>query len=80
MTDLRSRLLDCFVLVFPGLNSQDAFSASMGSLANSDSLSWVTLLAVVEEEFHVSIPPDDVDQLSSFELILDYLWRGQSES
>lgn len=80
MNDLRNRLLDCFVLVFPGLKSQEASSASMGSLASWDSLAGVTLLAVVEEEFGVSILPDDLVQLSSFELILDYLRRSQSES
>jgi acyl carrier protein len=80
MADLRSQLVDCFVLVFPGLKSQEASSASMGSLASWDSLAGITLLAVVEEEFRVSIPPDELAQLSSFELILDYLRRSQSES
>lgn len=80
MIDLRCRLSDCFVLVFPDLKPQEASSASMGSMASWDSVAGVTLLAVVEEEFGVSIPPDEVVQLSSFELILDFLQRNQSES
>jgi acyl carrier protein len=33
---------------------------------------------VIEEEFGLSISPDDVPELASFELILDYLRRIQS--
>ncbi len=77
MRDLRGRLEDCFVLVFPELKPEEAASANMGSMASWDSLGGVTLVAVVEEEFGVSIPPDEVVQLASFELILEYLQRNQ---
>jgi acyl carrier protein len=79
MGDLRGQLADCFVLVFPELTMQEAPAASMGSLASWDSLGGITLLAVIEEQFGVIISPDDVVHLASFELILDYLQRSQSE-
>lgn len=75
MADLQSRLGNCFALVFPELTPQEIPAVSMGSLASWDSVAGVTLLSLIEEEFSVSIPPDDVAGMVSFELILDYLRR-----
>jgi len=80
MADLRARLTDCFVLVFPELSRQEAALVSMGSLASWDSVAGITLLTVIEEEFGVSVSPDDVMGLVSFELVLDYLERSLSAS
>jgi acyl carrier protein len=77
MADDENRLADCFAAVFPELGPQDIRSASMASLANWDSVAGITLMSVIEEEFKVSISPDDVANLVSFELILDYLQRTQ---
>jgi len=73
MPDLESRLINCFAIAFPELNPREIPSASAGSLASWDSLAGITLIALIEEEFSVSIPPDDVPDLVSFELVLDYL-------
>ncbi len=75
MAELERRLGNCFALVFPELSENEIPAASVGSLASWDSLAGITLLSLIEEEFGLSIPPDDVVGLVSFELILDYLRR-----
>jgi acyl carrier protein len=71
--DLEARLVDCFAAVFPGLSEGEVRRASLASVAKWDSLATITLIGVVEEEFSVSVQPDDLELLTSFELILDYL-------
>jgi acyl carrier protein len=73
MDELESRLVNCFATAFPELDQQEIRSVSMGSLASWDSLAGITLLSLIEEEFSFSISADDVVDLVSFELILDYL-------
>jgi acyl carrier protein len=77
MTELERRLTNSFATAFPGLEPQEIPSVSMGSLASWDSLAGITLLALIEEEFNISISPDDAAGLVSFELILDYV-QGSS--
>jgi acyl carrier protein len=79
MADIASRLVDCFATVFPELDRREIPSVSAGSIASWDSLAGITLISVVEEEFGVGISPDDVPDLISFELILDYLRKSSSE-
>ncbi|MBL7222559.1 MAG: acyl carrier protein [Candidatus Brocadiae bacterium] len=73
MPDLHCRLMECFAAVFPGLGEAEIPRASFTSVAKWDSLATITLIGVLEEEFGVSVPPDDLELLVSFELILDYL-------
>lgn len=73
MAELESRLANCFATAFPELDPQEIPAVAMGSLASWDSLGGITLLSLIEEEFNLSISPDDVIDLVSFELILDYL-------
>lgn len=80
MAELEGRLVDCFAVVFPELTAQEIPSVSMGSLASWDSVAGITLLSVIEEEFNLSIPPDDVAGLVSFELIVDYLRRPPGDA
>jgi acyl carrier protein len=76
MADLEDRLANCFTVVFPELDRQEIPSVATASLANWDSLAGITLISVIEEEFGISISPDDVVDLVSFEMILDYLRRA----
>ena len=78
--DLHGRLVRCFSVAFPDLKPREIPSAAMGSLASWDSLAVITLVSLIEEEFSITIPPDDVVDLVSFELILEYLRRRQSEA
>jgi acyl carrier protein len=76
MADLEARLVNCFAVVFPELERQEIPSAATASLASWDSLAGITLISVIEEEFGIGISPDDVVDLVSFEMILDYLQKS----
>ncbi len=80
MDELKGRLCHCFAVAFPDLKPREIPSASMGSLASWDSLAVITLVSLIEEEFSITIPPDDVIELVSFELILEYLRRKQRDA
>jgi acyl carrier protein len=73
MADIESRLIRCFATAFPELAPQEIPTVSMSSLASWDSLAGITLLALIEEEFGITISPDDAAGMVSFELMLDYL-------
>ena len=75
MAEIESRLINCFATVFPELGPPEIPSVSMGSLASWDSLAGITLLSLIEEEFGISISPDDAAGMLSFELILHYLQK-----
>jgi acyl carrier protein len=79
MAELESRLINCFATAFPELDPPEIPSVSMGSLASWDSLAGITLLSLIEEEFGITISPDDAAALVSFELILDYVPRLSPE-
>ena len=70
---LTPRLTSCFEAVFPDLTEAEIATASMASVGAWDSLATVTLISIVEEEFHVSITTDDLAQFISFDLIADLL-------
>jgi acyl carrier protein len=71
--DARARLARCFAAVFPDLPPGEIPRASTASVAAWDSLAAATLLAVVEEEFGVQVPAEDLDRFVSFEGILAYV-------
>ena len=73
MNDTQTRLAKCFAAVFPELSDREIVTASPASVGSWDSLASVTLVSVLEEEFNVEIAPEDVEQLVSFQLVLDYL-------
>ena len=75
MPEVQKRLRSCFATVFPGLSADEIPLASNSSVADWDSLATVTLVSVIEEEFSISIPPDDLQYLISFELVMDCLKR-----
>jgi len=75
MSEYESHLLRCFASVFPGLKQEELRSASAESLGIWDSLSSVTLAAVIQEEFNVEIDPDVLPRLDSFEAFRTYLLR-----
>jgi len=73
MNDIKTRLTRCFAAVFPGLDESEIDSANMKSVSEWDSIGALNLLMVIEEEFAVEIPADDIGALASFEQVLDYL-------
>ena len=73
MLDLRTRLVRCFAAVLPDLPEAELEKATASSVGNWDSLTTVSLITVIEEEFKVQIAPEDFENFVSFALILDYL-------
>jgi acyl carrier protein len=80
MSDTRDRLLRCFAAVptFAGLAPSELASASPKTVATWDSMATVTLVSLVEEEFQVSIAPDEFENLTSFESFLETIERALS--
>lgn len=73
VADLEARLIPCFAAAFGNLKPEDIPGATVSSLADWDSLASMTLLALIEEEFHLRIPLSEVARLTSFSQILSYL-------
>ena len=73
MSDIQTRVSQCFANVFPGIAPADLPSASAETLARWDSVAHVTLLSAIGEEFSLDISPDDFDELISYKLILYYV-------
>lgn len=55
------------------MDHADLPSVSVGSLAEWDSLRGITLMTVVEQEFGIQIPDDQLENFISFDLILDFV-------
>ena len=72
-SQLQERLNNCFATVFPDLAPAEIPHASHASVATWDSLATVTLIAVIEEEFGVSVEPEAFDYMVSYDLALGYL-------
>jgi acyl carrier protein len=72
MPDLETRLLRCFESVFPGLTPDD-IRISNAEQGTWDSLSLVTLVAVVQEEFGVEILDEEIANIDSFAGFRAYL-------
>ena len=73
MTESHVRLVQCFTAVFPELAAEQIVRASTAATSTWDSVSAVVLVSVIEEEFGLEIPPEDLDRFSSFQAILGYL-------
>ena len=73
--NIQESLINCFNTVFPELNYDDIPNASTDSVAAWDSLAAITLISVIEEEFSVSIAPENFEHLTSFEAINQYLQK-----
>jgi acyl carrier protein len=73
MDEMQKRLATCFSAVLPELTPEEIIQASATSVASWDSLTTVTLVAVVGEEFGISIDDMDPAKFNSFKNILDHL-------
>lgn len=75
MSEQENRLIRCFASVFPSLSAEEIRGASAQSEGIWDSLSTVTLVAVIQEEFNLDIDPEILPELNSFEAFRNYLIR-----
>jgi len=73
MDNAEARLLRCFSIVFSDLSDGELKNASVENMVDWDSVATVMLVNVVEEEFGIRVPPEDVEELASFRLFLSYL-------
>jgi len=73
VSENESRLVRCFASVFPDLALQEIRVASAESTGSWDSLTAVTLAAVIQEEFCMEIEPEAFPSLDSFERFRTYL-------
>jgi acyl carrier protein len=73
MDEQEKRLASCFLTVFPELSWDEIAHASSTTVPGWDSVAVVTLLAVVEEEFGISIEVEDPAQFDSFQRFLNHL-------
>jgi len=73
MPDQNERLLRCFSSVFPTLTEEEIENATAESIGIWDSLSTVTLAAVVQEEFDLEIDPEVLPSLNSYQAFREYL-------
>jgi acyl carrier protein len=80
MDEMEKRLAACFSAVLPELTAEEIPQASATTVKSWDSVSTITLIAVVEEEFGISIDVEDPAQFDSFRQILSYLREGAKKS
>ena len=71
MHDVKKRLATCFSAVFPELSPEEIEKSSACCVVSLDSLSAVTLLALIEEEFGIDLKVEDIESFASFEGILE---------
>ncbi len=73
MSDIQERLVNCFSAVFPALSRDEILRASDSSVPNWDSLTMVTLVTVIEEEFGITIMPEEYEKITSFASTREFL-------
>ncbi len=73
MSNDEERLIRCFASVFPALTEEEIQNATADSIGMWDSLSTVTLAAVIQEEFNLDVDPEILPYLDSFRSFRDYL-------
>jgi acyl carrier protein len=76
MSEQEIRLLQCFASVFPGLSDGEIRETSAQSNGAWDSLSTVTLAAVIQEEFGLDVDEEILPCLDSFKAFRDYVCRA----
>lgn len=70
---VRQRLLECFRVVFPNTSDADLTASSANTTSSWDSVTQVTLITVVEEDFGVRLPEEQYGELTSFASLLAFL-------
>jgi acyl carrier protein len=73
MDEQQTRLANCFMAVFPELSTDEICAATSVTVHGWDSVAGVTLMAVVEEEFGITLEIDDLAQFDSFNGFLGYI-------
>lgn len=75
MDEMEQKLVSCFSAVLPELSADEIPQVSAANAPGWDSVTTVSLIAVIEDEFGIAVEIDDLSQFGSFQGILGYL-RG----
>jgi acyl carrier protein len=73
MTDIESRVSNCFLNVFPDMGTADVPRATQAAIAQWDSVAHVTLLSAVAEEFQIELDDDSFESLVSYPVIVRFV-------
>lgn len=73
MNSIQERVAHCFSNVFPKIRPDEIPGASTASTAAWDSVAHVTLLSSISEEFGFDFELEDMEELTSYPLIVAYL-------
>lgn len=73
MTALKDRLTDCFSAVFPNRSREELLTASRESIPEWDSLTGVTMLMLLQQEFHLDIDLTELENFDSVQAVYDYV-------
>lgn len=80
MPDLEVRLRECFITVFPDVPPGEIATTALANTAQWDSTATVILVTVLEEQFGITIDPNDFPKLISYNSILEYLGARVQEN
>lgn len=75
MIDVVARLETCFASVFPSVPAQTLRVENRETIDAWDSMAFITLIMLIEEEFSVNVKVDNIAELTSFSSIVRYLHR-----
>ncbi len=75
MDALKEKLAACFAAVFPNRRAEEILSATRESIEEWDSLAAISLLTLIQQEFHTDIDLFELEELGSFQLLLDHLGK-----
>lgn len=73
LTDLNTRLAECFQRVFPALPADRVASATPAAIAEWDSLASISLVTLIEQEFNVLVDFEELAKLESFHAVEQYV-------
>jgi acyl carrier protein len=79
MDEIQDRLVKCFENVFPDLAANEIAHCSQESNKKWDSITAITLVNVIEDEFGFQMDFEILPELNSFERVLSYV-RTQVQS
>ena len=75
MTDVSTRLETCFASVFPSLPAATMHAGNKDTIEGWDSLAFIALIILIEEEFGINVKVENIAELTSFKSIVGYLQR-----
>jgi acyl carrier protein len=75
-----ARLVECFTAVFPDASKEEIVSATQATMTEWDSLATVNLITLIEEQFKVSIPVEQIEDLVSFDAFARFLAQSEVDA